>query len=596
MNQLGLQNTEQLFEYFLVDPGMEPVVQTSRIRLALSSVQTFIQRCLLNLEQKVDPSAIPSKQWEWMKRYRVWQANREIFLWPENWMEPEWRLDKTDLFQVLESALLQGDVTNELVEDAFFTYLKDLDVRARLDIVTMYLEEVPNDPASNTLHVIGRNHGKPQKYFYRRFAFGTWTAWEPVKADIDGDHLAVVVWRERLHLFWVTFSQKSQAPDLSSQNSGDTLVNMTFGDLAQNLSTLTPQNQVQLQLNWSEYFQGKWSDRKSSDLRRSPSINVLSNFDPVQVFIHVAKETDDNGNEGAVKVILDNPIFGAFRLVGKNSEPTFGQFDSSGKYYEYPEVNPYSFVDENIDATKTAGSGPFQVYFLKEIVTQNGQLTDISYDTDSILQQGNDFALLVCDAPVMPISGRYQSPNSFFTAEPKVLSRPFFYQDSDNGITLFGQPTVAETIQSYVWGPIQLSLPDPMLANDSWWNTISLVSQVPHIGTVNPGDPSSIYNIQARADWVTNPATAISFGTTLIGQSGALSIQKGSIGSFTTEFPMVLGNIRGADVQTSLSGTKLNIVSSAGLNLAGLQTSKAALSAIFNEGAVDPTLNRGGIS
>ena len=50
MNALRLENSDQLFEYFLVDPGMEPVVQTSRLRLALSSVQTFIQRCLLDLE------------------------------------------------------------------------------------------------------------------------------------------------------------------------------------------------------------------------------------------------------------------------------------------------------------------------------------------------------------------------------------------------------------------------------------------------------------------------------------------------------------------------------------------------------------------
>jgi len=31
-------------------------------------------------------------QWEWLKRYRVWNANRKIFLYPENWVEPELRL------------------------------------------------------------------------------------------------------------------------------------------------------------------------------------------------------------------------------------------------------------------------------------------------------------------------------------------------------------------------------------------------------------------------------------------------------------------------------------------------------------------------
>jgi hypothetical protein len=31
-------------------------------------------------------------EWEWRKKYRVWNANRKIFLYPENWLEPELRL------------------------------------------------------------------------------------------------------------------------------------------------------------------------------------------------------------------------------------------------------------------------------------------------------------------------------------------------------------------------------------------------------------------------------------------------------------------------------------------------------------------------
>jgi SpoVK/Ycf46/Vps4 family AAA+-type ATPase len=30
-------------------------------------------------------------EWEWPRRYRVWEANRKIFLYPENWIEPDLR-------------------------------------------------------------------------------------------------------------------------------------------------------------------------------------------------------------------------------------------------------------------------------------------------------------------------------------------------------------------------------------------------------------------------------------------------------------------------------------------------------------------------
>ena len=34
----------------------------------------------------------------WMKNFRVWEANRKIWLYPENWIEPELRDDKSPFF------------------------------------------------------------------------------------------------------------------------------------------------------------------------------------------------------------------------------------------------------------------------------------------------------------------------------------------------------------------------------------------------------------------------------------------------------------------------------------------------------------------
>ena len=80
-----------LYAYFLIDTQTQPPVLTSRIRLALSAVQLFIERVVRNLEPAITPADIDASQWEWMKRYRVWQSNREVFLWPENWLYPELR-------------------------------------------------------------------------------------------------------------------------------------------------------------------------------------------------------------------------------------------------------------------------------------------------------------------------------------------------------------------------------------------------------------------------------------------------------------------------------------------------------------------------
>ncbi len=88
-------DSDALFARLLVDVETSPAQLTSRIKQALGSVQTFVQRAFLNLEEDVTLPAEAAHQWEWMKSYRVWEANRKIFLYPENWIVPELRDDKS---------------------------------------------------------------------------------------------------------------------------------------------------------------------------------------------------------------------------------------------------------------------------------------------------------------------------------------------------------------------------------------------------------------------------------------------------------------------------------------------------------------------
>lgn len=36
-----------------------------------------------------EPLRKKEAKWDWRKRYRVWDANRKIFVYPENWIEPD---------------------------------------------------------------------------------------------------------------------------------------------------------------------------------------------------------------------------------------------------------------------------------------------------------------------------------------------------------------------------------------------------------------------------------------------------------------------------------------------------------------------------
>lgn len=633
LHKEGFESINQLFEYFLVDPGMEPVVQTSRVRLAISSVQLFIQRCLLNLEPFVDPSQINSQHWQWMKRYRVWEANRKIFLYPENWLEPEFRDDKTHLFQELESALLQGDVSNDLAEDAFFTYLKGLEQIARLEMVTMYLEEKPGVPGVNILHVIGRTYNQPHKYFYRRYAHQMWPPWEPVTMDIEGDHIVAVVWKQRLNLFWVTFLPKDK-----EKSSSNTKVRDIAEQNLSEASESTIRKEVEVQLNWTEYFQGQWTTRTSSGFGEPIVALVDRDFNPSNVFIHVTKEYE-RGEERGARIHLSganftypvptkieweeiNPDVGAnlgegfnfgdifrganpsspkgayrnltsFRIISKNSPPSvIGRSE--------PPVLPYTKGEVN--ATRYEVSGPLQVIFSNSINLETGEPLISNLQPQTILGKGHKFSLLAC------------SEFSKLTPEDTgILVGPIFYQDAQN--TFFIEPILTEEILP-AWPDYVLPSTPPLDLNfdDDWWERLPLDPRVPILpdfnipGWLDPIDPTARFGIETQFDWATDPSTLILFDEGLVGQGGGFSIDvlpvdasaispevlvENNLGinlangnRIPSDSSQGLANNRGSSsVNTTRTG-RVNVVGNNGLNQSQLNNLSARGAVGFNLNAV----------
>lgn len=235
-----IKDVNDLYEYYLIDPQMSPCMLTSRLVQATASVQLFVQRCLLNLETaklNIDDRG----RWEWMKNYRVWQANREVFLFPENWLFPELRDDKTETFKALESGLNQGEPKDQLAKDNVLNYLDELNEISKISVYGMY-EDVEND----VLYIVGRSPNQPYNYYWRKCtAFGDidnmkWSGWEQI-ADITDDHVMPFVMDGNLHIAWPTITKKTD--DSDSQN---------------------PNNYWEIKINWIRRTNKGWTKKKVS--------------------------------------------------------------------------------------------------------------------------------------------------------------------------------------------------------------------------------------------------------------------------------------------------------------------------------------------
>jgi hypothetical protein len=259
----GSQNwvtDNDLYGHFLLDLEMSSCQPTSRIVQATNSVQLFVQRCFLSLESDVIVDAKADSvwlQWEWMKNFRVWQANRKVFLYPENWIEPELLPVeiKSSFLQDLENDLLQNEVTKQNVEDAFQNYLEKLDEVARLEVKGMWYD----DP-SKTLFVFARTYGgDPKTYYFRKYVENRrWTPWQKVDLDIESDDIIPVVYNERVYLFWAVFTDQTESPS-DADLTPPTASGGKFPPSAR------PKKFWRIQLAFSEYKNGKWSPKKISN-------------------------------------------------------------------------------------------------------------------------------------------------------------------------------------------------------------------------------------------------------------------------------------------------------------------------------------------
>jgi len=219
---MPFSSPDRLSDYFLIDVLAGGCARTSRVVSATGSVQLYVHRVLMNLERSEDwnPSVKPAlgvwarftsapkrDEWQWRQHYRVWEANRKVFLYPENYIEPELRDDKTPLFRELEDGLLSQDQSQQNVSDTYSAYLTGFDGLAQLQIAGAY-----RDVAANTLYLFGVTQDDAPVYYYRSIDESKVTpahpaplcsAWHRIDLSIPVRKVSPFLFEGRLYVFWI---------------------------------------------------------------------------------------------------------------------------------------------------------------------------------------------------------------------------------------------------------------------------------------------------------------------------------------------------------------------------------------------------------
>ncbi|WP_273327712.1 hemopexin repeat-containing protein [Vallitalea guaymasensis] len=377
-----VNNSRELYEKLLIDVDMDSCARTSRIKEALACMQLYFHRYFMDLEKPAlenfeDMDIVKDKlksYWEWMKNYRVWEANRKVFLYPENYIRPELRDTKTEQFKTLEDEVMQGELTDTLVEQAYKNYLDSYDDVSRLTVAGGYRY---NDDSTNDDRIIifGRTKTEPTKYYYRTATFidgdteaVEWDSWIDTELQIDSQKVYPVYAFGKTFVFWPQVELDNKEKESQNATASESGGKYNFNK--------TKKNNKVIKINFSYLnLNGKWvipqtldQEIKISDLVTKSTTEVKSPVG-VELFVKKSDKLDSDTHDNIVincsyslldKDLLNYNIFKSFETGYERKNKTF---------LLTPEL--YTVVSNNNPAYENMGQSVFKTLFEENIAMEN---------------------------------------------------------------------------------------------------------------------------------------------------------------------------------------------------------------------------------
>jgi hypothetical protein len=224
-----IKTPEDTYEYLLMDPLVSNEVSTSQVSMGISSIQQYINSIMLNMEpgyntQSLDQDQV--SQWrEGGSQYALWSAAVELDTYPENYIDPTLRKNKTTYFKDLENTLNQSKINDDTVQNAVLQYLSNFEDVANLDIISGYIDG--KNFMDSKYYFIGQERTEPFGYYWRSVDMSqydtsilpssAWSEWLPVDLPNNTDsiigRIRPVIFNNRLYIIWFEKTVTGQEED-----------------------------------------------------------------------------------------------------------------------------------------------------------------------------------------------------------------------------------------------------------------------------------------------------------------------------------------------------------------------------------------------
>ncbi len=245
--QHGIKTEEALYEYLLIDSLVAGEVQTSKVAQAIASIQQYIFQRILNMEPGHSDVLEPSQVKSWQQsdsQYAVWAAEQELQDYPENYLTPISRINKSHYFTHLENTLNQNCLAPTKVQDAVLAYLHEFEAVSNLYVLSGYIDQ--DDITTARYYFIGRTNVNPYRYYWRmldlsqkptdsaKITPNCWSDWASVDLPLSGGTVLEktvrpVYYNNRLYVIWAERDPVAKKdPDDSNKSTTEYYYRLKF--------------------------------------------------------------------------------------------------------------------------------------------------------------------------------------------------------------------------------------------------------------------------------------------------------------------------------------------------------------------------------
>ncbi|MEX1211476.1 MAG: neuraminidase-like domain-containing protein [Balneolaceae bacterium] len=376
------RSIREIYDDLLIDPQVAGCMDTSRVVQATQSVQLYLHRVMLGLEatgqqseggESMMPTAEMRQEWQWRKEYRVWEANRKVFVYPENFLDPDVRVDKSPLFQRAEQMLLQQEISPETVENVYREYLEDLQTLTSLTVTSGCYDE-----GRERFWFLGRGSGRSAPWYLRSAQYVgpaagwksilydskrplDWSVWEEVELKIPSRSVSPFVWKDRLHLCWLEREERAQTVVVEGtpEPNGTEITQKLLVAWRKDSGGWSDPVEVEL----GTYHQSRYA-RMGEDDKRIPYANWRVYPEIIDSRLHVEYLEWDGFNTETKVVEVDlfsatvvkNRSLDSSPLWGRTYFQVFDYNDSRNHYKLFGFMNEYE-GDRQIEFPGSVGNG-----------------------------------------------------------------------------------------------------------------------------------------------------------------------------------------------------------------------------------------------